>query len=726
MLYGALADLDRDGYDEIALVANRNVENAVLHVLRGNGVEISGFPQTLPGSGGFSKFVLNPSFADLDGDGSPEIVTATGDQLSNSVVAYNKFGTQIINSSFSGGVLQVQGAVSVASNDADGKSLIVFPYYENALANQLILQGMKSDGTRPTGFPIYIPKLCDDPFCQSATSVSLLRTVQSTGTKAVIVDASANVFVVDLGVNACGLSGPWPQLQHDARRTGEYKPPIRSFSISPANAFPPASGGDGSINVIAPNGCDWTASSNASWITIKSGAAGAGSGSVNYQVAANAGSERSAGITVAGQTFTVKQAGVPIEVTFQTNPVGRAFIVDGTTYSSSQTFSWTSGASHTITVPSPQIGGTNTQWVWSSWSDGGMLGHTVAPTSNTTYIANFITTSCAPLPSGLMAWWRGDSNAKDETGVNDGTLVGNMTFGGGKVGGGLLGNNGGLMQVPDSLSLTLYHSMTFEGWLKVDSYGGTIIERRTNDFHWSYQLWMLSSGELLFTIWYNNNSGISVNSDPLPVGQFVHFAASLDDSTSQAKIYINGSLVRQGTITQRPNVVSNAVINIGNINGITDELSVYDRALSLSEIQGIYNAGVANTVGKCPATSAGPSIFTEQGATNRAIALDSVTWVRGPFRVLTDHNFSPDHHTRVILFTSDLGMTQPDSTQLIVRAGGVLLTVENVGPIVGVSGMSASYIVVRLPDGLPTGDLPLVITLRGSASLNSPTLSIAP
>lgn len=725
MQYGALADLDGDGYDEIALVENRNVENAVLHALRGNGAEVAGFPQALPGSGPFSRFVINPSFADLDGDGFPEIVTATGDQLSNSVVAYNRFGTQIINSSFSGGVLQTQGAVTVASNDADGKSLIVFPYYENGLATQLILQGMRSDGTRPTGFPIYIPKLCQDPFCQAAFSVSLLRTVESTSTKGVIVDASANVFVVDLGVNACGLAGPWPQLQHDARRTGEYKLPIRSFIISPANASHPSSGGDGNINVIAPNGCGWTASTNASWIMIKSGAAGAGSGSVNYQVAANAGLERSGAITVGGQTFTVKQTAGPIEVTLQTNPVGRAFTVDGTTYSSGQTFSWTPGTSHTITVPSPQVEGTNTQWVWSSWSDGGMLGHTVAPISNTTYIANFINTPCASVPSGLMAWWRGDNNARDETGVNNGTLIGNMTFGGGKVGAGFLGNNAGSVQVPDSPSLSLSRSMTFEGWLKVDSYGGTVIERRTSDFHWSYQVWMLPSGELLFTIWHNN-LGISVNSDPLPLGQFVHFAASLDDSTSQAKIYINGSLVRQFTITQRPNAISNATINIGNINGITDELSVYDRALSSSEILGIYNSGVANTVGKCPAESARPLIFTEQGATNRAVALDSVTWIRGPFRVLTNHNFSADHHTRVILFTSDLGMMHPDSTQLIVRAGGVMLPVENVGPVVGVAGMSASYIVVRLPDGLLTGDLPIVITLRGLTSVNSPTLSIAP
>jgi hypothetical protein len=80
----------------------------------------------------------------------------------------------------------------------------------------------------------------------------------------------------------------------------------------------------------------------------------------------------------------------------------------------------------------------------------------------------------------------------------------------------------------------------------------------------------------------------------------------------------------------------------------------------------------------------------------------------------------------VVLFTAELGLTQPDSSQLAVRAAGVALTVESVGPVVGVSGMSASYIVVRLPDGLPTGDLPLVVTLRGLASVNSPTLAIAP
>jgi len=38
----------------------------------------------------------------------------------------------------------------------------------------------------------------------------------------------------------------------------------------------------------------------------------------------------------------------PVQVTVQTNPVGRSFSVDGNTYTSTQTFGWVPGSSHTI------------------------------------------------------------------------------------------------------------------------------------------------------------------------------------------------------------------------------------------------------------------------------------------------------------------------------------------------------------------------------------------
>jgi FG-GAP-like repeat len=121
-----------------------------------------------------------------------------------------------------------------------------------------------------------------------------------------------------------------------------------------------------------------------------------------------------------------------------------------------------------------------------------------------------------------------------------------------------------------------------------------------------------------------------------------------------------------------------------------------------------------------------PTILIEQGTTNKAAALDSVTQLRGPFSILNTQNFSADHHTRVMLFTSNLGLSQPDSVILSVRANGILLTVENVGTVSGVQGLDASYIIVRLPDGLPPGNLPLTVTLHGVVSSNTPTLEISP
>ena len=113
---------------------------------------------------------------------------------------------------------------------------------------------------------------------------------------------------------------------------------------------------------------------------------------------------------------------------------------------------------------------------------------------------------------------------------------------------------------------------------------------------------------------------------------------------------------------------------------------------------------------------AAPFIFKEEG-TGNAAALNSVTFLRGPFRILDSHNFSLDGHTRIIVFTSSLGITAPPIGQsLSVQASGLNLPIENVGPITGISGLNGSYIVVRLPDGLPTGNLSLTVTVRGVTS----------
>ncbi len=78
-------------------------------------------------------------------------------------------------------------------------------------------------------------------------------------------------------------------------------------------------------------------------------------------------------------------------ITIATNPPGRSFISDGIAYSTSQNFSWAQGSSHTISISSPQGSG-GTRYLFTSWSDGGAISHTITvPAEATTYTASFDT-----------------------------------------------------------------------------------------------------------------------------------------------------------------------------------------------------------------------------------------------------------------------------------------------------------------------------------------------
>jgi hypothetical protein len=83
------------------------------------------------------------------------------------------------------------------------------------------------------------------------------------------------------------------------------------YSIAPTSQNLGPSASTNSVNVTAGAGCAWTATSNApSFLEINSGASGSGNGTVSYTVAANSSAAQRMGtLTLAGQTFTVTQAG---------------------------------------------------------------------------------------------------------------------------------------------------------------------------------------------------------------------------------------------------------------------------------------------------------------------------------------------------------------------------------------------------------------------------------
>jgi hypothetical protein len=87
-----------------------------------------------------------------------------------------------------------------------------------------------------------------------------------------------------------------------------------NYSLSPTSLSHGSGAAGGSFNVTAPTGCSWAASTTYSWIHTSSSANG--NGTVNYTIDANTGaSSRSGTITVAGQSFTVIQAGVSCSYT---------------------------------------------------------------------------------------------------------------------------------------------------------------------------------------------------------------------------------------------------------------------------------------------------------------------------------------------------------------------------------------------------------------------------
>jgi len=98
-----------------------------------------------------------------------------------------------------------------------------------------------------------------------------------------------------------------------------------------------------------------------------------------------------------------------VPVTIDTSPGGLQVVVDSSSYQAPYTFGWDEGSSHNIGVATTQPGLTGIQYVFASWSDGGLASHTITVSpSVTTYTASFttqynLTTAVSPSVSGTVS-----------------------------------------------------------------------------------------------------------------------------------------------------------------------------------------------------------------------------------------------------------------------------------------------------------------------------------
>ena len=245
--------------------------------------------------------------------------------------------------------------------------------------------------------------------------------------------------------------------------------------------------------------------------------------------------------------------------------------------------------------------------------------------------------TCVTPPSGLVSWWPGDGNALDIQGRNNGSVIGTVGFTTGKVGQAFNFGGAGHIRVADSPSLNLINEFTLDFWYNRSSSGGFkgLIAKRGAKTN--YGVNTIGSSRFGLGLYYNDPTVADPNSDDRnvfetirlfptpPTGQFHHFAGTykqIDPTHVELKMYVDSALVRNEILLGNlANTLSTVDVVIGasaptggeRFRGLIDEVEIYNRALSLSEIQAIFNAGSA---GKCKVEPATFLIIDEDSIDN--------------------------------------------------------------------------------------------------------------
>jgi hypothetical protein len=222
---------------------------------------------------------------------------------------------------------------------------------------------------------------------------------------------------------------------------------------------------------------------------------------------------------------------------------------------------------------------------------------------NFSLTAASVPNACTPPPAGMVSWWPGDGNANDIQDGNNGTLQGNITFVPGVVDQAFSSSSpGGSAVIGNPANLQL-QTFTFDAWVKLDPptlTGSGVAAISYGSGGYGFGVAGPSqpprvSGELFLTQVGVSNVGPGpsmVISDQ----NWHHIAVTKDGST--VIFYLDGVASAPQTYNPVFTFTTNATVAGSDQPQpfLFDEIEVFNRALSQSEIQAIVNAG---SFGKC-------------------------------------------------------------------------------------------------------------------------------
>jgi hypothetical protein len=218
---------------------------------------------------------------------------------------------------------------------------------------------------------------------------------------------------------------------------------------------------------------------------------------------------------------------------------------------------------------------------------------------------------------GLVALWSAEGNANDSIGANNGVLLGGLGFTNGEVGLGF--NFDGIadtVSVPASPSLDVGtgQGFTLECWIAPTSAANQepLIEWRGDDggINQGVQFWIsvpfagVGGPGCVFANIVDTAGGVHIFASAtglVQAGMLQHVALTYDKVSGVGKMYYNGSLVASNNLGSFTPKTDTALLfgrraDVGELyyQGMMDELLLYNRALSASEIREDYESGNQN------------------------------------------------------------------------------------------------------------------------------------
>ena len=275
---------------------------------------------------------------------------------------------------------------------------------------------------------------------------------------------------------------------------------------------------------------------------------------------------------------------------------------------------------------------------------------TITPTPTVTYTPTPTVTStaapgsCVLPPAGLVSWWPGDGNADDIIGSRNGTLVGGVTFTTGEVGQAF--NFDGIDDIvlaPATGFPMGAAARTVAFWSKM----GPFADHTTG---FAYGTEAIGKGFYVFPSHGGNGGKLAFSGHGgsydvfaptnLRDGLYHHITVTYDGGL--IAIYADGVGVASGGLNLDTGISGGASIGgrayMGEfLTGAVDEVAVWNRVLSASEIQAMFGAGSA---GMCKNLTATPTITPTDTPTATSTTTNTPTETPTPTDTAT---YTPTH-----------------------------------------------------------------------------------